>query len=407
MAVFEYKAINQRGRTIKGVVDADSMRSARQKLKQDGIFPTSMSESREKDHHRASISFLDVKNRRVSGTQLGIATRQLATLVAAGMPLVEALKALGEQIDHARLRRVIAEVTDRVNEGTTMADAMRGYPKVFPRLYVNMIASGEASGSLDLVLERLADLLEAQAALQRKIYSALTYPVLMLLLCFGVIVILLTYVVPQITAIFKQQKTALPLPTQIIIGLSNFFQDYWWLVIGAVVLAIAGLRRYGQTTAGRKRLDTLKLRAPLFGGMALKVASARFSRNLGTLLTSGVDVLSALGIVKNIIGNVVLEEIIADAISGVREGRSLAAEIGKTRVFPKMLVHMIAIGEQTGQVEPMLLRAANVYESEVNATVSALTSILEPILIIFLAMVVGTILASVMLPMLEMSNLGA
>lgn len=407
MPVFEYKALSKSGRQLKGVIDADSERSARVKLKSQGIFPTTMLEGGAKEAAKdAQTSVLDLRNRRINATQLGLATRQLATLVAAGMPLVEALKALGDQIDHARLKRVIAEVGDRVNEGSTMADAMREFPKVFPRLYVNMIASGEVTGSLDIVLERLADLLEAQAALRRKILSALTYPILMLCLCFGVIVLLLAYVVPEITKIFKDQGQTLPLPTQIVISLSDFMKSYWWLVIASVLFVIVAIERYAHTPAGRKRIDRLRLKLPVFGPMALKVATSRFSRNLGTLLSSGVEVLTALGIVKNIIGNVILEEVVDDAIIGVREGRSLASELGKAHRYPRMLIHMIAIGEQTGQLEQMLLRAANNYESEVNSTVSALTSILEPLLIIFLAAVVGCILASVMLPMLEMNNLG-
>ena len=406
MPVFEYKALAKSGRQLKGVIDAENERSARTKLKQQGIFPTAMEEGQTKDASKEGSTVFDLKNRRVNPAMLWLATRQLATLVAAGMPLVESIRALGDQLDQSRLKRVFAGVCDRVNEGSTMADAMREYPKVFPRLYVNMIASGEVSGSLDVVLERLADLLESQAALRRKVLSALTYPILMLCLCFGVIVLLLAYVVPEITKIFKDQNQTLPLPTQIVIVLSDFMKGYWWLLLGVLVFIILSVERYSKTPNGRRRIDTLKLRLPIFGPIALKVATSRFSRNLGTLLSSGVELLTALGIVKNIIGNVVLEEIVDSAIVGVREGRSLASELSAGGRYPRMLVHMIAIGEQTGQLEQMLGRAATNYESEVNATISGLTSILEPLLIIFLAVVVGCILASVMLPMLEMNSLG-
>ena len=406
MAVFEYRALNAQGRQTKGLIDADSARAARAKLKSQGVFPTSISESKAQQVSSGGkrLNF-EFQKSGVSISQLSVMTRQLATLVAAGMPLVESLKALGDQIDHLRLKRVLAEVTDRVNEGTSLADAMRGYPKIFPRLYVNMVASGEVSGNLDLVLERLADLLEAQAALKRKVTAAMTYPIMMIVLCCGVLVLLLAYVVPEITAIFDDQGMVLPLPTQIVITLSDILQSYWWLLLISIVLIVGGVRRYIETSAGRRKLDQLRLRLPIIGPLTMKLAVSRFARNLGTMLSSGIELLTALSIVKNIVSNVILEEGIDDAIVGVREGKSLAGELNKAEHYPRLLVHMVAIGEKTGQLEPMLLRAANSYESEVNAVISGLTSILEPILIIFLAGIVGGILASIMLPMLEMSSL--
>lgn len=407
MPVFEYKALTQNGRQTKGLIDADSIRSARLKLKQQGIYPTSLLETRQREKIRGTTTIFEFRRGKVSATQLGLATRQLSTLVGAGMPLVEALRALADQVDDEYIKRVIGEVSDRVNEGTTMADALKSYPRIFPRLFVNMVASGEASGSasFEIVLERLADLLESQAALRRKIMAALTYPILMLFLCLGVVILLLAFVVPQITAIFKEQKATLPVPTRIVIALSNFAQDYWWAIIAAIIFVALGLKKYAATAAGRKRLDALKLRLPIFGAIHLKVATSRFARNLGTLLGSGVEILTALSIVKNIIGNVLLENAIESASEGVREGKSLAAELARANLFPRMLIHMISIGEKTGKLESMLGRAANAYDSEVNAVVTGLTALLEPILIFFLAGIVGVILASVMLPMLEMSSL--
>jgi general secretion pathway protein F len=405
VAVFQYKGLDKRGRSVKGLIEADTVRGARARLRERDIFPSSIEESREQQGKKGRLALFDPANRRVGASQLALATRQLATLISAGMPLVDALRALSEQIDHPRLKRVVSEVGDRVNEGTTMAEAMREFPKVFPRLYVNMISSGEVSGSLDVVLERLAELLEAQVALQRKLLSALTYPVLMIVLCVVVVIILLTYVVPQITEMFAEKKTALPLPTVIVVGLSDFLRNYWIPLLATGAFTVIALSRYAKTAKGRYRVDHLMLRLPVFGTMQLKIATSRFARNLGTLLTSGVELLTALGIVKNIIGNSVLEEVVERATDGVREGKGLAAQLNVADRFPRMLIHMIAIGEQTGQLESMLLRAANSYEMEVSALVSGLASILEPILILFLAVIVGTILASVMLPMLEMSSL--
>lgn len=405
MAIFEYKGLNSSGRQVKGVIEADGIRTARQKLRMQGVFPSSLIESSEKPAGKSWNVNIEFRGRKVNTNQLAVTTRQLATLVGAGMPLVEGLKALSEQTDHARLRRVVADITDRVNEGSTLADALRAYPEIFPRLYSNMVASGEASGSLELVLERLADLLEGQAALRRKILSALTYPVLMLVLCFVVITLLLAFVVPQITAIFAERGATLPLVTQAVIFLSDIAQKYWWVMLTAAAGFVVVIQRYGKTEHGRKRLDALKLRIPLFGPLALKVATSRLARNLGTMLASGIELLTALSIARNIIGNVLLEEAVDAAIVGVREGNSLANELNKSKRFPMLLVRMVAIGEKTGQLENLLLRAAANYESEVNAVVSALTSILEPLLILLLASIVGCILASVMLPMLEMSSL--
>lgn len=404
MAVFEYKAIDAAGKNKRGVIEADSVRSARQRLKNDGLFPTDVIET-ETAGGPVSIMKLSFGGPRVNTEQLGIATRQLSTLAAAGMPLVDALRALSDQVEQVEFRRVIAEVADKVNEGSTLAKGLREYPRIFPRLYVNMVASGEASGTLDIVLERLAELLEANAQLRRKVFSALTYPILMLVLCFLVILILLGYVVPQITEIFAEQKAALPLPTQIVIKLSDIVKHYWWLITGVVAAIVIGLKKYAATTAGRKQIDRYMLRAPLFGPLMLKASAGRFARNLGAMLDSGIELMQALKVAQTTIGNTALEEVIEKAADGVREGRSLAAELKAARAFPILLVHMVAIGESSGELGNMLLRAATSFESEVDATVAGLTSLLEPLLILVLAVMVGGILASVMLPLLEMSSL--
>ena len=407
MAVYVYRALDDRGRSKKGIVDAESLRQARQKLKTQGIFPTSIEENAAKESAaRASLNrIFERRTASVSTTQLAVITRQFATLVGAGIPLVEALKALGEQIDNTSIKSIFADITDRVNEGSTLAASLREHPHVFPKLYGNMVASGESSGTLDMVLQRLADLLESQAALRRKIVSAMTYPALMLTLCFGVILLLLGYVVPQITTIFERQGAKLPLPTRIIIAMSDFVQGYWWLVLGLLAAITIGVRYYLSTDKGRRNFDRLVLKLPIIGPLKLKIATSRFSRNLGMMLASGIELLTALAITKNLLGSRPLEDAVDAAIEGVREGRSLAVELKKSELFPRLLVHMTAIGERTGQLEGMLNRAADAYESEVEAVISAFTSILEPVLIIFLAGVVGAILAAVMLPMLQMTSL--
>ncbi|MCB0358729.1 MAG: type II secretion system inner membrane protein GspF [Bdellovibrionales bacterium] len=404
MAVYQYTGLTKAGQKTKGVVDADNVRAARAKLRQSGVFPTGLIESRSKDLEKTRTTRSIFGERKISPAQLGIATRQLATLVGAGMPLVESLRALGDQLDHPRLKAVFGEICDRVNEGSTLADAVREHPKVFPRLYPNMIASAEASGTLDLVLERLADLLEAQAALRQKLAAALAYPVLMLCLCLGVVVLLLLYVVPQLTQIFDDYGGVLPLPTRIVIGLSTFVQEQWWLILAVLAILVVGLQRYATTERGRKKIDALRLRLPVVGPLSVRASAARFSRTLGTMLSSGVELLTALSIVKNIVGNVVIEEAIGRTRDGVREGKSLARELDRAEVFPNLLIQMTAIGEKSGQLESMLLRVASNYEAEVESTISALTSILNPLLILLLAGIVGLILVAVLLPMLEMTS---
>lgn len=406
MAVFVYKALNVKGRQVKGIVDAESARSARQKLKLQGMYPMQVLESQAPATKTVSLSSgLFTKTQRIRTAQLAVLTRQFATLVSAGMPLVESLRALADQIDHQGHKGVISDVADKVNEGSNLANALRDYPGVFPRLYTNMVASGEASGTLDLVLQRLSDLLETQAALRRKVVSALTYPVLMLVLCFCVIMLLLAYVVPQITTIFEDRHATLPVPTRIIIALSDFVKGYWPLIILVLVGGFLLLRYYARTTSGRRRIDALMLKLPLLGPLKLRLATSRLGRNLGMMLSSGIEMLTALSIAKNITGNILLEEAVDKAIEGVREGSGLASELNKSGLFPRLFIHMVAIGEKTGALEQMLLRSADNYESEVDSVISGLTSILEPLLIIFLAFVVGAILASVMLPMLELTSL--
>lgn len=408
MAVFEYTAINAKGRKVRGVIDAEGAKAARQRLKSKGIFATDLKETRTKAKSGASnkrgYHFVQA---RVSLGELSLATRQLSTLVGAGISLVEALKALGDQLDSDKLKRIFSEICEQVTEGSSLAEALKSYPRIFPQLYINMVASGEASGSLDLVLERLADLLESQAELRRKIISASAYPILMLVVCFLVVLLLLGYVVPQITALFKEQNQALPLPTQIVIGLSDLTQQYWWLLLLTLAGSYYGYMSYSRTKNGRKRIDHLKLTLPVTGPLSVKIIVSRLSRTLATMLASGVELLTALSIVKNIVGNVIIEEALESAIVGVREGKSLSAELKKSGIFPTLLVHLVGVGERTGELEPMLFRVSKSYESQVDALVSGLTKIMEPILILFLAVVVGGILASVMLPMLEMSSLSA
>ena len=405
MPQFEYSAIDERGKTIRGTIDAETARVARQKLRAKGVYATDIKEGLQAAKEKA----LDVKrfftSDRVKITELAVATRQLATLVGAGLPLVESLQALSEQVESANLKRIIIEVRENVQEGSALAKAMGAFPKAFPRLYVNMVGSGEASGTLDAVLENLADYLESQQDLQRRVRSALMYPAFMLVFCMLVVIALLTYVVPTITDIFIKQKAILPLPTRILMGLSAFLKDWWLVLIAAGIGVVYGIKFWYKQDKGRNRIDRLLLRLPIYGSLTLKINTARVAKTLGTLLQNGVGLLEALEIVKTITANVHLSRAIEEAKDGVREGRSLARELARSNMFPPMVIHMIAIGEKSGKLESMLNKAGKAYESEVQASLSGLTTLIEPLMIIFLGLIVFSIVISVLLPMVDLMDI--
>lgn len=402
MPVFRYTAINQKGKTVKGSMDADSLRSARQRLRAQGIFPTDITEADEVSGKTSRDVKKYFQSNKVGLKDLSVATRQLATLVGAGLPLTGALQALSEQAPSFVLKRTIVDIREKVEEGTSLAKALALFPKTFPRLYINMVASGEASGTLDRVLDNLAEHLDAQLQLRRKIVSALFYPILMFGFCSLVVMALLTWVVPSIVEIFTKQGAVLPLPTRILIGISNILTTKWYLFIVAALVMLYLFRIYYAKPHGRSRIDRIILKLPLIGGLYVKVATARIARTLSTLLTSGVGLLAALEIVRNIVGNVHVQRSIEEAGEGVREGRSLAKELQRHGIMPGMLCHMIAVGEQSGELESMLLKASKAYENEVDATLSGLTSLIEPLMIILLGGIVFSIVVSILLPIMDL-----
>jgi len=405
MPVYEYSALNQGGKKIKGSVEADSIRTARQKLRIQNIFPTDIKESLKASAEKTKDVKKLLTSDRVSLKQLTLATRLLATLSNAGLPLVGALLALSDQVDSPALRRVIVDIKERVEQGSSLAKALGVYPKVFPRLYINMVASGEASGTLDTALENLADYYESQLELRRKVTNALFYPVLMFFFCILVVIALVVFVVPNIVEIFVKQKVTLPLPTRIVIFISDFVIGYWWLMIGAVVAAVFYVKQRYATPAGKAWFDNLFLRIPIYGSIYRKVSTARVATTLATLLNGGVEVLAALDIVKNIIGNTHMKKALEDAREGVKEGRSLAKEIAKSGYFPNLLSQMVAIGEKSGRLEPMLNKAGKTFSAEANSSIAGLTTILEPLMIIFLGVIVFAIVISVLLPMVELMQI--
>jgi general secretion pathway protein F len=402
MPVFEYSALNSNGKQIKGTIDAENVRIARHRLRVSGIFPTAVKEADQISASTAKDVTSYFRSKRLSLKDLSLATRQLATLLGAGLPLVTALQSLSEQSDLRVLKKIAIDIREDVEEGNSLASALRNFPDSFPKLYVNMVSSGEASGKLDTVLENLADYLESQLELRRKVLSALLYPVLILGICVLVIIALLAFVVPRIVEIFERQGALLPLPTRIMIAISDVVTGYWLPLLLMLGFLLYLLKLYYASIKGREKIDLLLLKLPIYGSIFTRITTARVARTLSALLSSGVGLLASLDIAKNIVTNIHFELALEEANNGVKEGRSLARELSRGGFFPQMLCQMVAVGEKSGELEAMLDRAASAYEKEVDATLNGLTSLLEPAMMIAVGVIVFGIVISVLLPMADM-----
>jgi general secretion pathway protein F len=340
----------------------------------------------------------------VSSQDLAIATRQLSTLIGAGITLVEALTALTEQVEHPRLKRILGVCKQKVNEGTSLADALGEHPKVFSTLYVNMIRAGESSGALDVVLERLADFTESSAQLRSKLIGAMLYPAIMILVGIGIVTILFMVVIPKVTKIFEDMNATLPLNTRILIALSNFARDYWYVVLVGTPALLIGAVRWLRTPKGSAWFDQFQLRVPVLGDLVRMLAISRFAKTLSTLLSSGVQLLVALDIVRNVVSNSVIAKVIEDARDAIREGESIAAPLKRSGQFPPLVFHMIAIGEKSGQLEQMLANVAKSYDTQVDIRISALTSLLEPVMIVVMGGAVAFIVFSILMPIMQLNT---
>jgi general secretion pathway protein F len=405
MPGFEYKGLEvASGKAVKGYRDADSPKALRALLRREGVLLT-LATPEDERHERAKrdiqlLGFLY----RPSSSDVAVLTRQLATLVRAGVPLVESITALVDQVEKESLVRILTDVSENLKEGTAFATCLAAHPKVFPSLYVNMVAAGEASGTLEAVLERLADFMEGQARLKGKLISALAYPVLMTLIAALLVGALMVGVVPKVTTMFENMQQELPWYTALLIGVSDTLAGYWWLILGALALAIYSFRRWRAAPAGRMVWDRFMLRVPIFGRLNLLVAVARFSRTLSTLLASGVPLLPAMDIVKSVLENVQLESVVKTAIGSIREGESIADPLRRSGYFPPMVTHMIAVGEKSGQLEQMLQNVSRAYEADVETRVTALTSLLEPLIIVVMGGMVAFIAMAIIMPLVQMNQ---
>jgi len=406
MPVYEYTALNAQGKKLKGNIDAQSTAAARQKLRESNIYLIDLREASGKKND--STLKIPAGNffRKAGSREVTVMTRQLATLLGAGLPLVQSLTTLISQTSHAQLKGILAQIREEVNEGNSLSYTMTHYPHVFPAFYLNMVRAGEASGTLHLVLERLADFSEKQQALKGRVRAALAYPFFMFFVGSIVLFFLVTFVVPNVTKIFDEMHQTLPLITIILIGVSRFLETFWWVILAGLVGAVIGLKYFlTKTEGGRTLRDRILLRLPVIGSMNRRMAVARFSRTLGTLLESGVPLLASLEIARNIVGNALISDAIHKASLDVREGQSLSAPLARSGLFPAISVEMISVGEQSGTLEPMLYRIADAYEKEVESSITMLTSLLEPVMILVMGLLVGFIVVSILLPIFEMNQL--
>jgi len=403
MPVFEYKALDANGKKIKGIMDADSESMARTKLRSAGKYPISIAIN-EKSNAQGSRRTLRLFER-VKSEETSVMTRQLATLLEAGIPLVQALDSLVAQTRNPALKRVIAEIKGSVNEGNTLTKALEEHPKLFSAIFINMVRAGEASGSLEIVLEKLADFGEKQEALKGKLQAALIYPIFMAVIGTAILFILITYIVPNITQVFNEMDKVLPLPTLFLIGLSDFLKVYWWGVVLLLFFAFLGIRYLVETPAGRSAWDLLKLKTPIVGPVVQKVILARFSSTLGSLLDSSVGLMTSMQIVQTLINNVHVSNVIDEAMEHIQKGQSMTVSLSSSEWFPPMFVQMIAVGEQSGSLEKMLKKVASAYEREVETSIVGMTSLIEPIMIAVMGLAVGFVVLSILLPIFEMNQM--
>jgi len=402
MAAYEYTALDPSGRERSGVMEGDAARQVRAMLREQGLLPISVSEVI--DTQPTRFGRLSMA-RRVNATDLALLTRQLATLVRSGIPLEEALLAVSQQSEKPRVRSVLAGVRARVVEGRTLAEGLGAFPGVFPEIYRATVSAGEQSGHLDAVLERLADYTENRQVLQQRISNAMVYPVLLTVVCLGIVSLLLGYVVPEVVRVFEAGDRALPILTQILIAMSDFIRGWWWAIIAVAVAAVYGFRRWLKAPGARRQFDNFTLRIPLVGRITRGNNAARFARTFAILTASAVPVLEAMRISGEVVSNVPMREAVTDAAVRVREGAPIARSLAKSKLFPPMLIHLISSGETSGALESMLERAADNQERELDGVVNTAVGILGPLMILLMGGFVFVIVLALLLPIFELNQL--
>lgn len=405
MPLFEYRGLNRDGRNVRGTVDADNQRSAKVKLKKDGVFVTDI-----KDRSRPVKKARGNKGpsqRSVGVKDLSLMTRQLATLIKANIPLVDALGAVAEQVENPYLSTVVSDLKNMVNEGSAFHKALQKYPKVFDKIYISMCEAGETTGTLDTILIRLAEFKESQTALNSKVKSAMLYPMMMMGFTTILLGVLFVFVIPKIVSVFESfPELKLPWYSIVVIDFSGFLVNYWHVLFGFIFLSYLLFRNWKNTPNGRAQWDVIFLKLPLFGKLGRVISVSRFTRTLSILLNGGVPMLSAMTIVRNVVDNEVIAKAIDLARENISEGESIAGPLKKSGQFPPLVIHMISIGEKTGELENMLLQVSEAYDFQVKTAIDGLTALLEPLMIVIMGCVIGIIVFAIMVPMFELSSLG-
>jgi general secretion pathway protein F len=402
VSAFEYTALDVTGKERKGILEGDTPRHIRQLLREQQLLPVAVAEVAQKEARRQRSFSL---SRRVSSADLALFTRQLATLVRAGLPLEESLLAVSQQTEKPRVQSIILGVRSRVMEGHTLANGFAEFPRIFPEIYRSTVSAGEQAGHLDNVLERLADYTEGRDQLRQKVLGAMLYPIVLSVLCFGIVSALLVYVVPQVVSVFEASKAKLPLITQLLILTSGFLRSWGVYLLIAAIVAVVGFRRWLRNPAARRHFHHLLLRLPMFGRLARGFNTARFTRTFSILSASSVPVLEALRISGEVVTNLPMRDAVADAAARVREGAPIGRSLAASRLFPPMTIHLISSGESSGQLEAMLERAAISQERELDGLIAAMVGLLGPILIVVMGLFVMGIVFAMLLPIFEMNNL--
>lgn len=410
MPVYQYKGYRNDGGTATGIIDAESPKVARVKLRKVGVFPTDMVEqgltTTDSSTGTSTRSTTGIgRSPALSTTDVAMMTRQLATLLVAGLPLVEALGVMVDQAEKKSVKSLMADIREEIRGGSSYSAVLERYPREFSQIYVHMVRAGEASGALDQILFRLAEFLEKQLALKHKVTNAVLYPALMLIVGFTVLFFLMTFVVPKITAVFTSLKQALPWPTVVLMSISHFLADYWAVLLTVIGVTVWATRRAMKTEAGRLMADRWILKMPLMGEVARMVSISRLTSTLATMLASGVQLLDAMDVAKRVMNNRVLEHAVEGARQNIREGETIAEPLKRSGEFPALVTHMIAVGERSGEMEEMLRRIGSIYDGEVDRVITRFTSLLEPIMILVMGILVFCIVVAILLPIFEMGQM--
>ncbi len=407
MPKFAYKALNKEGKEIFGIIEADSQALAINDVRSIGLYPTHVREARKSDERRVrrdkgglgELYFGGVKTK-----EIVVMTRQLATLIDAGLPLLRSLNVLIAQQKPSKMRDTLREISSDVQSGSTFSEALAKHPKVFDRLFVNMVRAGEVGGMLETVLNRLAVFMERRQALKRRVRGALIYPIAVVVIASGIVAFLLVKVVPVFAEIFGDFGATLPAPTRFLIACGDFMQHRWWLLLVVINSIIITIKLMSKSATVKRVMDRVVLKLPLVGDLVTKVAVARFARTLGTLITSGVPILQALKITKETIGNEVVQNAVQKVHDSIKEGDTIAAPLDEAKVFPSMVVNMIDVGEETGSLDAMLMKVADIYDAEVEAAVEAMLALMEPVIIVLLGGVIGFIVVALYLPIFSLGD---